>query len=158
MTVKDKIVFTFDGEELALDIDAVDTVVESDRFFLIPHGPAFLKGLISLNSEAIAVLDLPLLLLKEKVDLPPPHRLVVVRLENAALALYIGTAPLSFLWKESIEQGRWKEEAGEYSVGTFQVGKREVRVVDVAALMSLIERSIAARQGGKGAGDTLTTR
>ena len=148
MTAKDKIVFTFDGEELALDVGAVDTVVEIDRFFLIPHGPDFLKGIISLNSEAIAVIDLPLLLRKEKVDNPPPHRLVVVRLDNVALALYIGTAPLSFLWKENIEPGGWKEEAGEYSMGVLQVGEREVRVIDVAALLSLTERAIAARQGG----------
>ncbi|MCP3677041.1 MAG: hypothetical protein GY721_05475 [Deltaproteobacteria bacterium] len=143
MTASDKIVFSFWGEDLALDVDIVDSIVEVERFFRVPHSPPFLQGIITLHSEVVTVLDLPLLFHKERVEQHSPYRLVVARVKKVALGLSIGNTPISFLWKENIDDEQYGGEKGEeYSGGVIMAGEREIRMIDLSSLLHLVDSTI----------------
>ncbi|MFQ5585964.1 MAG: chemotaxis protein CheW [Thermodesulfobacteriota bacterium] len=143
MTSSDKIVFGFRNEGLAIDVEVVDSIVEVDRFFLIPHSPPFLRGIITLHSEVVTILDLPLLFQKDRGELKPPYRLVVTRMNNALLGFHIGNAPISFLWKENIDAGQCRQEGGRYTDGVIESREMKIKVISVASLLDLVENGIA---------------
>jgi len=139
----DKIVFSFRDGDLALDVDVVDSVVEVERFFRVPHSPPFLLGIVTVHGEVITVLDLPLLFHKEKVEETSPYRLVVARTGRAALGLSIGNSTSSFLWKESLNDGQYRVEKGErYIDEVLTSEEREIGMIDLSSLLRLVESAI----------------
>ena len=143
MRASDKIVFSCRDGDLALDVDTVDSIVEVERFFRVPHSPLFLLGIVTVRSEVITVLDLPLLFHKEKVENSPPYRLVVARTGSATLGLSIGNSPSSFLWSESLSDGQYRVEKGEgYLAEVLISEEREIGMIDLSSLLRLVESAI----------------
>ncbi|MFQ5330140.1 MAG: chemotaxis protein CheW [Thermodesulfobacteriota bacterium] len=139
----DKIVFSFRDGDLALDVDAVDGIVEVERFFRVPHAPLFLLGIVTVHSEVITVLDLPLLFHKEKAESAPPYRLVVARTGSATLGLSIGNSQSSFLWSESLSDGQYRVEKGDGYISEVLISEeREIGMIDLPSLLSLAESAI----------------
>jgi hypothetical protein len=103
-----KLVFDLDGRRLAVDMGAVDSVVEVPRVFFIPGQSDPVKGIISRRGDAVAVVDM-----RKVLGLPPSpqqrNKIIILREGFRALGLYIGGGGVSFMWRE----GEGETEAPE---------------------------------------------
>lgn len=136
ITNKDKIIFNFNGEILALDLETIDSIIEVERFFQIPHAPVFLNGIISLHGEVITVIDLPVLFEATWKPQKPPYRVIISRMNGTYMGFHIGKASTSFLWKERIGKMKLREEKERYTMGVIESDDTVIKVIDWKSLLN----------------------
>jgi purine-binding chemotaxis protein CheW len=77
-------------EIFAIDVDAVHEILDPRPMAVLPHAPAFLRGIIEVRGAAVPVIDL-----RRKLGFPPAEitehsRIVVVEVHLPGRALILG--------------------------------------------------------------------
>lgn len=129
----DKLVISIEGRRYALDTSAVASIVEVGHIPFIPGRTGFVKGIISLRGEPVTVVDL-----KAALGLNPEgtgglKKIIVLREKNRSIGLEIGSAEVSFAWKEELS-GELLPGGGKFIKGSFDFAGGAVAVIDWAAL------------------------
>lgn len=132
----DLLVVDLDGTGFALDTRDVASIVETERIPFLPGRSGFITGIISLRGEPVAVVDL-----RKVFKKPPkggqeegPLKVVVVRGKNRILGLDIGSAAVSFMWKEDLKGKVLGDSDREYTKGKVDLGTGAVQFIDWGAL------------------------
>jgi purine-binding chemotaxis protein CheW len=136
LTNKDKIILDFEGDIWALDLETVDSIVEVERFFPIPHSPIFLNGVISLHGEVITVINLPVLFEVTRKSEGLPYRVIISKMNGTYMGFYIGKASTSFLWKKAIEKMRLIKEKKRFTMGVIESDDIVIRVINWDSLLN----------------------
>lgn len=148
----DMLVFEANGSRFAIGTDAVTSIVEADKISSIPGQTGFIKGVISLRGEPVAVVDLSKAF--EEVAKPDGSRafikghgrIVVVRDRSRTLGLYIGTTKPYFLWNEEVEGFLSSEQTGKYIKETIKVGQHTINLIDWGELFEKASRILATEE------------
>ncbi|MEE8185413.1 MAG: chemotaxis protein CheW [Thermodesulfobacteriota bacterium] len=143
MTSKDKIVFNFNGDMLALDLEAIDSIVEVEHISLIPYSPVFLNGIISLHGEVITVIDIPVLFETTWESQEPPYKVVISKMNGTYMGFYIGKARISFLWNERIGKMKLRKEKEKYIIGVIESDDTVIKIIDWDFLLKLTTEALS---------------
>lgn len=133
------LVFRLGKEEYGVDIQKVTTIIEKDMAIArVPKTPDFIKGVINLRGEIIAIMDLRerfnLLAVEDTED----TRIIIVKIEDTVIGFIVDSVTeVLQLSEESIEN--ISNISSELSLDyIFGVGKVDDRVVTLLNLEKLI--------------------
>lgn len=150
----DTLVFEVNGVRFGLDTAMVASIVESEKISFIPGQSAFVKGVISLRGEPVAVID--------SARLFPGggegeagggggggkggrgRGKVIVASDGArALGFFIGSSKPSFFWEEETSEFQVTECPDRYVKTRIEAGRYPIHIVDWPALFDEAARVLA---------------
>ena len=156
----DTLVFEVNGVRFGLDTAMVASIVESEKISFIPGQSAFVKGVISLRGEPVAVIDSARLFPGkgegeaggERGDGadgggengPAGCGKVIVASDGArALGFFIGSSKPSFFWEEETSEFPVSECPDRYIKTRIEAGRYPIHIVDWPALFDEAARVLA---------------
>lgn len=114
---EDRLIIEFNRARFAIDTACIAGIVEAQRLTAVPGRSGFVRGVISLRGEPVAVVDLTKAFdaLSGAVKEGAPWKVVVVKEKGHMLGLDIGAANIFFLWEEELKGRPVKEERGRFT-------------------------------------------
>ncbi|MEK7774123.1 MAG: chemotaxis protein CheW [Deltaproteobacteria bacterium] len=117
----DKLVIECEGARFALDAAAVAGIVEVEKITYLPGGAGFVSGIISLRNEPVTVVDIRGVFQGLPAQAPGlPRRIIVLKEKTRVLGLDVGSAKISFLWKDGIDGKAVEGFTGRYTEGKIE--------------------------------------
>lgn len=149
----DKIVIECDGARFALDASAVAGIVEVGKLSCLPGCKGFVSGMISLRNEPVTVVDIRGVFqgLPAKTA-PVPRRVIVLKEKGRTLGLDVGSAGISFLWKDDMAGRTVEGSSGRYTKGRIETGDGQAPPVYVIDWPALFDEAVRILSPERSAG------
>ena len=146
----DRLVFEVQDRRFCLDTSDVASIVEASNLSFIPGQAGFVRGVISLRGEPVAVIDAHRIFGGTAPDAKPgvPARVVVVGDGKRTLGLYIGTTKPYFLWAEEISGYNVSGTKERYVDGRIEAGDDPIDIIDWTVLFEDAAKALATEQTG----------
>lgn len=144
----DRLLFEVQDRRFCLDTADVASIVEASNISFIPGQAGFVRGVISLRGEPVAVIDAHRLFGGTAPEARPgvPARVIVVGDGRRALGLYIGTTKPYFLWAEEISGYDVSGTEERYVNGRIEAGDDPIEIIDWPALFEDAARALATEE------------
>ncbi|MFQ5428382.1 MAG: response regulator [Thermodesulfobacteriota bacterium] len=97
----DKLTFRLGDNYYAIETARVYGIIESKDIYFLPGRLGFVKGVISLRGETVAVLDGSVLSGRSSGKTNTPGKIVVIKEENRFLGIDISDAEIFFKWGDN---------------------------------------------------------
>lgn len=152
------VVFTLAGEEYGVDILDVRRIIRAEKITMIPNAPDFLKGVINLRSQIIAVVDLEKRFLLRRDEHASKH-ILVVEIGNITYGLLVDeVTEILRLTQKNIKpapQIVTKKLGADFVKGVGTVGNKLVVLLDLEKVLSekeLVELSKISTKANRAIG------
>lgn len=145
---EDKLVIALHGLKLAVDTAEVAGIVAVRHATYLPHQSGVVSGIISLRGEPVTVIDVCRAFDYRRGEPNGARELkvVVVRDAKRAIGLDVGTAEISFLWKEELKKSVLHEGGAGFSRGTIELDRDIFIIVDWRALFDEASRALTTQK------------
>lgn len=146
----DRLVFEVKDRRFCVDTSDVASIVEAANLSFIPGQAGFIRGVISLRGEPVAVIDAHRLFGGTAPEARPgvPARVVVVGDGRRTLGLYIGTTKPYFLWAEELAGSDVTSSDERYVDGRIEAGEAPLDIIDWTALFEEAAMALATEETG----------
>ncbi|MFQ5354029.1 MAG: chemotaxis protein CheW, partial [Thermodesulfobacteriota bacterium] len=94
----DKLTFRLNKKYYSIETTRIDGIIESKDIYFLPGRTGFIKGVISLRGETIAVLDGSVLSGHSCLKAGAPGKIIVIKEKNRFLGIDISDAEIFFQW------------------------------------------------------------
>ena len=146
MTGGDKLLIYIDDKIFAVDADAVDAVVETERFFMLPMLQSkFIKGVITRRGDVVVVVDIGDLFGAPSVQGEGRYKVLVLKKDALCLGIYCGSKGLSFLWEEDLKNLEFKPLTENYIQGMIDPSGKKIRILDWQKILEETQRLVSSR-------------
>ena len=146
MTGGDKLLIYIDDKIFAVDADAVDAVVETERFFMLPMLQSkFIKGVITRRGDVVVVVDIGDLFGAPSVQGEGRYKVLVLKKDALCLGIYCGSKGLSFLWEEDLKNLEFKPLTENYIQGMIDPSGKKIRILDWQRILEETQRLVSCR-------------
>ena len=146
MTGGDKLLIYIDDKIFAVDADAVDAVVETERFFMLPMLQSkFIKGVITRRGDVVVVVDIGDLFGAPSVQGEGRYKVLVLKKDALCLGIYVGAKGLSFLWEEDLKNLEFKPLTENYIHGMIDPSGKKIRILDWQRILEETQRLVSSR-------------
>lgn len=134
------VVFKIAEEEFGVEINQVKEIVRLLPITPVPKAPVFIKGVVNLRGQILAVIDLAKRLDLKANPYSEKTRIVVLELEESAVGMIVDeVVEVAKVTKENIE-GKPELIAGEiqyeYLKGVVKLGERLIVLIDLTKIFS----------------------
>lgn len=137
--------FRVADEEYAIPIADIQEIVKVPEITPVPRVHRSVLGIISLRGAIVPLLDLRLALAMPAAELTRKARILVLKADGAPLGLVVdGVSSAVRLRAEAIgpPPATVERGPGELVQGIGRVGERMIIILDVAAVLRLMERRV----------------
>lgn len=86
------VVFRLGNEYYGVDINYVKTIEKVSQFTRVPNSPEFIKGVINLRGEVVAVMDLSKRLNLNQIEIDSETRIIIVSKDDLNLGLLVDSS------------------------------------------------------------------
>lgn len=145
--MSDLLVFDIDGTAYGFKTSIVAGVVEPDRPSFIPGQKGFVNGIISLRGEPVAVIDL-CAAFGAKQEQRASRKVVVIREKENLIGFDIGSAAVSFIWKEDLEKKGTFAGADKRVLMAVDLGGSTVNLIDWKAFLDEAAQAMSGNTEG----------
>jgi len=135
------LVFTLEGQQYALGLEAVERVVRAVELTSVPEAPEILVGLINIRGKIVPVLDI-----RRRFHLPPrdmeiKDRIIVSRTSSRTIAVIADTIEgvAEFAQEEIREARKILPDMEGYVEGVGKLNDDTVLIYDINKLFSINE-------------------
>lgn len=134
--------FTLDGHFYALELEYVESIELKRSIVAIPNAPGCIKGIVDIHGEFVPVYSLRKRFQYEDKLEEDSSRLLVVEIENMAVALEVDEVIeiIELKDKKGIDLISPDSEAKEYELGSYQMAGKTVTILNMMQLIPEEER------------------
>lgn len=135
--MRDRLTFRIDKKYYAIDTKDVHGIIEANNVYFLPGKTGFVKGVISLRGETVAVLDASVLCGSLGGRANDSGKIIIIEKDNRYLGLDISGAEIVFLLDKNKQPDRLEGEAA---------AREDIKEVPCDIIFNLTEKILSPRR------------
>ena len=128
------VIFKLNDEQFAVETSKVQGINEMMEVTLVPRAPEHIKGLINLRGNIISLLDINLLLKKEKANAPQTN-IIILNMQEELVGISVDGVDEVLNIEEGIIEKIEDDSKSVYVKGVLNLQDRIVTFIDVDKLI-----------------------